>query len=395
MVDRGLAQFEVRGSEFRIDYLVGGRDTISVAVSNAYGTDSVWRAVDVHYCEVVNNFPHVFRPVTDDAEWGCWKRWNLSPDTYGGWGRGYDYYNHGYGSYLCIMSRSTYNSNYNPDEWLVSPLIALPSNAESITLHWHGFCEESTFNLEISTTGRDSAAQFTTTLYTQTNGSLYTPQMQEHWSYYNVDLSSYRGQTVSLAFHNVGPVDYPYGYVALDTMWIECTLDTTPVPPDTVWHTVSVTTDAPGACETYGSGRYPDSSTVAIGYTMMDTATVGGHWQFLGWSDGGTGNPREILVTSDTAVIALFEWIEDSVGIDNLMDNQHVSVYPNPAFGDVTVKVGQPSVLTVLDLQGRTVIPPTPIDSTLIIQHSSLLTGTYFVRIVTEGGVTIKKLIMQ
>lgn len=395
MVDRGLAQFEVRGSEFRIDYLVGGRDTISVAVSNAYGTDSVWRAVDVHYCEVVNNFPHVFRPVTDDAEWGCWKRWNLSPDTYGGWGRGYDYYNHGYGSYLCIMSRSTYNSNYNPDEWLVSPLIALPSNAESITLHWHGFCEESTFNLEISTTGRDSAAQFTTTLYSQTNGSLYTPQMQEHWSYYNVDLSSYRGQTVSLAFHNVGPVDYPYGYVALDTMWIECTLDTTPVPPDTVWHTVSVTTDAPGACEAYGSGRYPDSSTVAIGYTMMDTATVGGHWQFLGWSDGGTGNPREILVTSDTAVIALFEWIEDSVGIDNLMDNQHVSVYPNPAFGDVTVKVGQPSVLTVLDLQGRTVIPPTPIDSTLIIQHSSLLTGTYFVRIVTEGGVTIKKLIMQ
>lgn len=472
MVDRGLAQFEVRGSEFRIDYLVGGRDTISVAVSNAYGTDSVWRAVDVHYCEVVNNFPHVFRPVTDDAEWGCWKRWNLSPDTYGGWGRGYDYYNHGYGSYLCIMSRSTYNSNYNPDEWLVSPLIALPSNAESITLHWHGFCEESTFNLEISTTGRDSAAQFTTTLYTQTNGSLYTPQAQEHWSYYNVDLSSYRGQTVSLAFHNVGPVDYPYGYVALDTMWIECTLDTTPVPPDTVWHTVtvlcdstmgtvsgagtyeegttvtitatphegyrfviwsdsvtaatrtvrvdtdttltayfepnttfvipdtvwrtvSVTTDALGTCETYGSGRYPDSNTVAIGYTMMDTATVGGHWQFLGWSDGGTGNPREILVTSDTAVIALFEWIEDSVGIDNLIDNQHVSVYPNPAFGDVTVKVGQPSVLTVLDLQGRTVIPPTPIDSTLIIQHSSLLTGTYFVRIVTEGGVTIKKLIMQ
>ena len=472
MVDRGLAQFEVRGSEFRIDYLVGGRDTISVAVSNAYGTDSVWRAVDVHYCEVVNDFPHVFRPVTDDAEWGCWKRWNLSPDRYGGWGRGYDYYNHGYGSYLCIMSKATYNSSYNPDEWLVSPLIALPSNAESITLHWHGFCEESTFNLEISTTGRDSAAQFTTTLYSQTNGSLYTPQMQEHWSYYNVDISSYRGQTVSLAFHNVGPVDYPYGYVALDTMWIECTLDTTPVPPDTVWHTVtvlcdstmgtvsgagtyeegttvtltatphegyrfviwsdsvtaatrtvkvdtdttltayfapdttfvlpdtvwrtvSVTTDAPGACEAYGSGRYPDSSTVEIGYTMMDTATVGGHWQFLGWSDGVSGNPRDILVTSDTAIMALFEWIEDSVGIGNLIDNQYVSVYPNPAFGDVTVKVGQLSILTVLDLQGRTVIPPTPVNSTFIIQHSLLLTGTYFVRIVTEGGVTIKKLIMQ
>lgn len=474
MVDRGLAQFEVRGSEFRIDYLVGGRDTISVVVINAYGSDSVWRAVDVHYCEVVNDFPHVFRPVTDDAEWGCWKRWNLSPDRYGGWGRGYDYYNHGYGSYLCIMSKATYNSSYNPDEWLVSPLIALPSNAESITLHWHGFCEESTFNLEISTTGRDSAAQFTTTLYTQTNGSLYTPQAQDHWSYYNVDLSSYRGQTVSLAFHNVGPVHYPYGYVALDTMWIECTLDTTPVPPDTVWRTVtlscdtamgtvsgagvypdssavvisatpfegyhfvawndndthtvrtlmlvsdtaftayfaadslptpppdtvwrtvSVTTNAADVVEPYGSGYYPDSSIVEVGYMMTDIATQGGHWEFLGWSDGGSGNPRHILVTSDTAIVAIFEWVSDTTGIEEIENSRlKIEIYPNPASTDVTVHVSEPATLTVIDLQGRTVIPPTPIDSTLIIQHSSLLTGTYFVRIVTEGGVTVKKLILQ
>lgn len=466
MVDRGLAQFEVRGSEFRIDYLVGGRDTISVAVSNAYGTDSVWRAVDVHYCEVVNDFPHVFRPVTDDAEWGCWKRWNLSPDRYGGWGRGYDYYNHGYGSYLCIMSKATYNSSYNPDEWLVSPLIALPSNAESITLHWHGFCEESTFNLEISTTGRDSAAQFTTTLYTQTNGSLYTPQAQEHWSYYNVDLSSYRGQTVSLAFHNVGPVDYPYGYVALDTMWIECTLDTTPVPPDTVWHTVTVlcdstmgtvngggvyeegtlavltatpnegyrfvmwsdsvtstireihvtsnliltayfapdtvwrtvtvTANVEGAGEPYGSGIYVDGSTVEIGYHVLDTATVGGYWQFLGWNDGGTGNPRSILVTSDTAIVALFEWVEDSVGIAEVESGKmKVEIYPNPAHGDVTVKVSEPSVLTVLDMTGRVVISPTPITSNLQLPTSDLPSGTYFVHITTSAGVVVKKLIVQ
>lgn len=480
MVDRGLAQFEVRGSEFRIDYLVGGRDTISVAVSNAYGTDSVWRAVDVHYCEVVNDFPHVFRPVTDDAEWGCWKRWNLSPDRYGGWGRGYDYYNHGYGSYLCIMSKATYNSNYNPDEWLVSPLIALPSNAESITLHWHGFCEESTFNLEISTTGRDSAAQFTTTLYTQTNGSLYTPQAQDHWSYYNVDLSSYRGQTVSLAFHNVGPVHYPYGYVALDTMWIECTLDTTPVPPDTVWRTVtlscdtamgtvsgagvypdssvvtisatpfegyhfegwsmvpgyanvvtdnpltftltddvtftayfaadslptpppdtvwrtvSVTTNAADVVEPYGSGYYPDSSIVEVGYMMTDIATQGGHWEFLGWSDGGSGNPRHILVTSDTAIVAIFEWVSDTTGIEEIENSRlKIEIYPNPASTDVTVHVSEPATLTVIDLQGRTVIPATPINSSFLIPHSSLPAGTYFVRVTSGKNSAVQKLIVK
>ncbi len=98
----------------------------------------------------------------------------------------------------------------------------------------------------------------------------------------------------------------------MDSIKVSCTYDTVDAP-DTVWRTVSVTTDAPEACEVYGSGVYADSSTVEIGYMMIDTATTGGHWQFLGWSDGGSGNPRDILVTSDTSLVALFEWIEDSV----------------------------------------------------------------------------------
>ena len=486
MVDRGLAQFEVRGSEFRIDYLVGGRDTISVVVSNAYGSDSVWRAVDVHYCEVVNDFPHVFRPVTDDAEWGCWKRWNLSPDRYGGWGRGYDYYNHGYGSYLCIMSKATYNSSYNPDEWLVSPLIALPSNAESITLHWHGFCEESTFNLEISTTGRDSAAQFTTTLYSQTNGSLYTPQMQEHWSYYNVDLSSYRGQTVSLAFHNVGPVHYPYGYVALDTMWIECTLDTTPVPPDTVWRTVTLSCDtAMGTVS--GAGVYPDSSAVAVSATPFEG------YHFVAWNDNDTHTVRTLMLVSDTAFTAYFaadslpipppdtvwytvtivtKWLEgwegyaddlnayvtgagtyregdtvtlsatyfkcpaglygwvfvpgdtimfnpysfaitsdtvvtavfvQGVGIEELpIFNSQFSIYPNPATTMVTIVLDESmdanTLLQVLDQQGRCVFTQAikqTINQTITIDVSRWTAGTYFVRLVTDSGAIVKKLILR
>ncbi len=171
--------------------------------------------------------------------------------------------------------------------------------------------------------------------------------------------------------------------------------DSTPVIPDTVWYTVSVTTDAPEACEVYGSGVYADSSTVEIGFLLADTAIEGGHWQFLGWSDGGSGNPRDILVTSDTAIVALFEWIEDSVGIDNVSTTQHINVYPNPASTDVTVSVSQPSVLTVIDLQGRMVIPPTSINSQFLILHSQLAPGTYFLRIATEEGVTVKKLIMQ
>ena len=80
-----------------------------------------------------------------------------------------------------------------------------------------------------------------------------------------------------------------------------------------VRHTVTVTANEEGVCETYGSGIYADSSSVEIGYRMLDTLTQGGHWEFLGWSDSASGNPRTLFVTSDTAVVALFEWVTDPV----------------------------------------------------------------------------------
>ena len=174
--------------------------------------------------------------------------------------------------------------------------------------------------------------------------------------------------------------------------------DTLPTPPpDTAWHTVLVTANVAGVCETYGSGVYADSSTVEIGYYMLDTATVGGHWQFLGWNDGPTENFRDIFVISDTAIVALFEWVVDSTeGISEIENSKlKIDIYPNPSHGDVTIKVSELSTLTVIDLTGRTVIPPTPISSSFIIQRSSLPSGTYFVRIVTEKGAFAAKLIME
>jgi hypothetical protein len=78
-------------------------------------------------------------------------------------------------------------------------------------------------------------------------------------------------------------------------------------------HTVTVTANEEGVCETYGSGVYADSSSVVIGYRLLDTLPQGGHWKFLGWSDGASGNPRTLVVISDTALVALFEWVTDPV----------------------------------------------------------------------------------
>ena len=165
---------------------------------------------------------------------------------------------------------------------------------------------------------------------------------------------------------------------------------------DTIWRTVSVTANADGACELYGSGRYADSSTVEIGYNLIDTATNGGYWQFLGWNDGPTESPRSIVVTSDTAIVALFEWVEDSVGISEIDNSKlRITIFPNPATNVVTISVNEPSVLTLLDLSGRTVIPLTPVSSILRLATSDLPEGVYFVRVTTANGTVVRKLVLQ
>jgi len=172
--------------------------------------------------------------------------------------------------------------------------------------------------------------------------------------------------------------------------------DSLPIPPpDTVWRTVSVTANVAGACEPYGSGVYPDSSTVEIGYMIIDTATTGGHWQFLGWNDGGMGNPRDILVTSDTAIVALFEWVADSTeGINELsIFNSQFSIYPNPASMTVTVETDQPSTLTLTDATGRVCGWWKVENGKTTLDISPLPAGVYFVRLSTSP--TIRKLIIR
>lgn len=169
-------------------------------------------------------------------------------------------------------------------------------------------------------------------------------------------------------------------------------LPPTPPAPDTVWRTVMVTANVDGVCETYGSGRYMDSCTVEVGFQMLDTATMGGRWQFLGWSDGEAGISRNILVVSDTAVIAQFEWIEDSVGIAGVWAGEW-RLYPNPASTSVTVEVEQPAVMTLLDVSGREVLRRGLSAGGTEVDISPLPRGVYFLRL--DGSAVVKKLIVR
>ena len=159
----------------------------------------------------------------------------------------------------------------------------------------------------------------------------------------------------------------------------------------TVWHRVNVTASDPTMGTVSGGGWYVRGSLVTI------DATPYPDYRFTSWNDGDTTNPRRVLVISDTSFTALFDSIPgDPTGISELRTpDSELQIYPNPAAGDVTVSVSQPSTVTVFDLTGRVVIPPTPIKSELLLPTSDLPSGTYFVRVVSDEKNATRKLVLK
>lgn len=367
----------------------GGPDTVTVVVTNAYGSDTAWNVVNVKPCDTVDA---LLWTENFDNNYTCWwqpagSRW-IRPDD---------------SSYTLAMVINVWMPT---DSWLVSRAITLPTLPiganDELLLCWdattqindtHSYCVMVTTAADYRDLGAYDTLIAIDTVH---------PDYSVGWSTMRARLSAYAGQTVHLAFRYTTEAWEPNGQLPgilmIDNVRIIDTLFVPPTPPvpDTVWRTVSVTANVDAVCEPYGSGVYADSSMVEIGYMMTDIATDGGHWEFLGWNDGGMGNPRNLFVTSDTAIVALFQWVDDSVGIKEVENSKlKIEFYPNPAHGDVTVSVSEPSVLTVIDLTGRVVIPFIAINTSYLISHTSLTPGAYFVRVTTRGNTIVKKLIIK
>ena len=177
--------------------------------------------------------------------------------------------------------------------------------------------------------------------------------------------------------------------------------DTMPGPQDTLWRTVTVhmlldsgdTLFEADVVSVTGAGSYPDSTLVTL------TAYYDNYYPYFWYwvtpaNDTLYDNPYSFVVTSDTVINAIFGPM--CVGIDGTEGAApDVFLHPNPATGDAYVSVGVPSTVTVVDLQGRTVLQPTRVASTLCIQQGTLPKGIYFVSVSNSVGTVVKKLVIQ
>ncbi len=84
-----------------------------------------------------------------------------------------------------------------------------------------------------------------------------------------------------------------------------------PWEADIVYYTVSLAAGDSTMGSVSGGGTFAEGDTATL------TATANAGFHFVAWSDGVTDNPRQLVVTADTALAALFE-ADSTQGIGNV-----------------------------------------------------------------------------
>ena len=140
---------------------------------------------------------------------------------------------------------------------------------------------------------------------------------------------------------------------------------------------------------TMGSATY-----TLDGNTAVLTATPNEGYEFTGWNDGNTENPRTVTVTSDTAFVAIFT----ANGSSSLQEvnAREFAIYPNPAKRFVTLEfeaLEENTLLQILDINGRRVrtFDLKAGQEALRIYLGDLPKGVYTIML----GNTTKKLIVE
>lgn len=162
---------------------------------------------------------------------------------------------------------------------------------------------------------------------------------------------------------------------------------------------------------------------------LGETATLGGApaaaggygsyaylWSGTGVSNPTTANPTAtptvasdfMLTVTDSLGCTAFDTvtvaIDTCVGLQNLQGVTAFEIFPNPNMGQFTVEIQLAQQvatldLTIIDMAGRELYRKTYVQPSLTVREyialSGLSRGTYFVRMVADGQLVSRKMILR
>jgi Secretion system C-terminal sorting domain len=172
---------------------------------------------------------------------------------------------------------------------------------------------------------------------------------------------------------------------------------------DDDWHTFRMTCTPGTENSTFNIFMDENPTAVVTGTTSKansdnytkfgdgGSATTGGYVDWIAWNFGGAYAPGE------------GDALPDGIYIDGVSDvsvpavrAQLFKMYPNPAGGQVQITGDLlNSELSLYDLSGREVLNMTPDSEHITLDLGDLTTGLYFVKIKSEKGNQIEKLVVE
>ena len=161
--------------------------------------------------------------------------------------------------------------------------------------------------------------------------------------------------------------------------------------PEQVTITVVANPTEGGTVAINGNGT---TATVEAGTTVNVTATPATGYHFVSWSDGGA-QTHTVTVNNNMSLTATFAQDGGEQPGDNGIDDvtaANVKLYPNPTTGNLFVEVEGLKKVEVIDAVGRVVMTQTTGNS---VNMSTLANGIYTVRVTTNAGTAIKKVVKK
>ena len=151
---------------------------------------------------------------------------------------------------------------------------------------------------------------------------------------------------------------------------------------DTAYFYLNLQSNNPDWGSVIGSGEYPYGRNVEI------SAFANEGYHFDRWDDGVTENIRHVTMTEDIEMMAMFA---KDLDISNV-ENKASIIYPNPTSGMISVEAGEVLLVEVFYTDGRIA---QRVFRTSMVDISTLPSGVYYVRVVSEQGVSVDRVMKK